>query len=226
MEKEFKKGDVVFVNGIVKFDSYNGLIHVETLEGDRILCNKENTKHAKPEFVPREMMVWNKDGDIAQKRFISGIFDGWYMYKEEWGGYYSYRNAKEITQELENGKVYKLGDVIVYKTDKRAGFGFDKNGYFNTDISISFNGDWQPYHIEDFKKLLIAEAEKRGFKSGVWVDRQQINIDIPLRRIEYIDNDTYPDDEGIIPQNDESNCFIEVNGFVVFNNGTWAKIID
>lgn len=220
MEKEFKVNDEVYVKTKVNHIHISDEMAVVNMKhGSNPWVNFSDLKHAEPEFIPREMMVWNKDGDIAQKRFISGIFDGWYMYKEEWGGYYSYRNAKEMPQELENGKVYQLGDIIAYKKDKRAGFGFDKNGFFSTEELISFNGDWQPYHIEDFKKLLIAEAEKRGFKSKTWIDRKELGFEKKYYRILRIQSD-------VEFSFNESGVSIFANGFLIFKNGTWAKIID
>lgn len=132
-------------------------------------------------------------------------------------------------KELENGKAYKGNGFVLYKTSNNSGFGFntnDNNSFHRLCSTFIRPKDWREYPLEDFKKLLIAEADKRGFKVDSWIDRKPLGFNANDRIVK-IDSDKFPDDSGSICYTSEQHgFFIECNGFVIFNNGIWAKIID
>jgi len=74
MKKEFKKGDKVIIEAIVTEDPKFDIIYCENNSGNTIGYSSKSLKHAEPEFVPREMMVWNNSENCATKRKIIGVF--------------------------------------------------------------------------------------------------------------------------------------------------------
>lgn len=72
--------------------------------------------------------------------------------------------------KLEVGRWYQLGTAIYLVLDKelhRCGF---KKGVWRDNGKCTYmqdNGKWKPADMKEVKRLLIQEAEKRGFKPGV-----------------------------------------------------------
>lgn len=222
MKKEFKVGDNVIIESkVLKVDDTDRTLKIETnVNYGNVWFNQDLAKHAEKPFEAREMLVWDNNEQEATKKIVIDMYKGQYVVKEH-GSYYTYQNAKEIPKEFENGKVYKLtkGGAIAYYTGDNNGFGFDIDGRYGSHIYMMNSSNWQEYPLEDFKKLLISEAEKRGFKSGVWVDRKEFNSKYNKRIIQIESN-------GYLFVKATNHFSLELGGNVIFNNGIWAKIID
>lgn len=223
MERAFKVGEWVTVTGVI--ESLDGsLFRIRSSSGGSNWMFPNDLHNLEPEFVPREMLTWQMYEQHATVELVIGIIENHYIVKSG-DDIYARKNAKEIHQELENGKVFKHKyGAIVYKTEDRSGFGFDYNKKYVNENSWSFKSfpeNWQQYPPEDFEQLLIAEAEKRGFKSNIWIDRR------PLKNFKHADNAIVKvRNKDFSFQNGFDGLQIFIDSKEIFNNGTWAKIID
>lgn len=221
MKKEFTVGNKVIIEAEVVSIQQN-TIGIRLADRTGIdYHSKSYVKHIEPEFIPRRMLCWIDIEECASDELVIGMFDGKYLTKTANGNIYGYKNAKDLPKQLENGNVYKnsIGS-IVYKTGEKSCFGFNAVGkYVVSDDCFIDKNDWQPYGIEDFKILLIAEAKKRGFKSDIWIECKEL---VTYKRFTY----KYIDDDNFSWYNGNTDMNLLLNGQCIFKNGIWAKIID
>lgn len=139
-----------------------------------------------------------------------------------------------IPKQLENGKVYKnIYGHIFYKINESTGFGFSRVGFMFSDNLGFIPEQYEEYPLEDFKALLITEAEKRGFKSGVYfksLDGYNVphligdEINFWPNENDYGKNNLalrISADEKDWGMNDGKGC----SNPAIFKNGQWAEIV-
>lgn len=124
--------------------------------------------------------------------------------------------------KFEVGKWYKNKFNCIIFNDGKHGYGVNMfewvNIYSDSEKPLFYNSlglDWQPATPEEVKAALVKEAEKRGFKFGVYIDNTNI----------------YPDYKSSIPWPLRYHPFtfdnneLSYGGAVVFDKGQWATII-
>jgi hypothetical protein len=75
-------------------------------------------------------------------------------------------------EEFEVGSVYKNDSMIIKVTrivdDKLYGYGFINEKFFDDNEGYWYSRNLKPATEEEFGKLLIKEAKKRGFKGEIY----------------------------------------------------------
>ena len=226
MKKEFKKGDKVLIETTIakEWSDYNTL-GVNAGTDNIAWIDARIVKHAEPEFIPRDMMVWNNSENCATKRKIIGVFGTYLLTENEDGGINGYRYGKEIPKEvkLEAGKWYKS-----LRAEKTLFFMTSKDDCQFNGYGIQYDGNWtnNAFIIKDKNRLieatdqevesaLIDEAKKRGFKEGVYFKTASFTGN----KFFITNSLKYNSEYNVISQSGAGEGQI-------FNNGIWAKIIE
>jgi len=129
---------------------------------------------------------------------------------------------------LEAGKWYKYPDVKNWKlliTDntkgKEKGVGFNCSEIWMKDWLTDGSNELSsliPCSDKEVEQALIKEAEKRGFKEGVRVDKVNLSDDCnPNNRLK---NNNINTNELF------SHGFLWVSSILIYDNGKWATIVE
>lgn len=128
--------------------------------------------------------------------------------------YSSVYDAIIFPTEEDNGDIYGYG---IQKTPYNEGWEDNLDFWFE-DLEIATE--------ERVKDFLIFEAEMRGFKEGVTINRSQMNGSLnawsKLAEVITIDKSTYPNEDWFY---DMKNDVLEKHGFLIYEKGVWATIV-
>lgn len=139
---------------------------------------------------------------------------------------------KAFESQLEVGKWYKNGDfgferslacvshINPNEKDEFGGYGFDIHGcwFNNKDVTTFGSHNWLSATHEEIASALIAEAKKKGYKTGVRIKglgNGEI-CTLPNGEFEYIKN------ANALWFGNPNDAF---EGFDVFLDGIWAEIL-
>lgn len=138
-----------------------------------------------------------------------------------------------LKPKFEVGKWYKhkikygkgIAAIVNFQGYNNFAYGLNLGGDWTTEFSGS-HSSWNDGTVEqttpkEVEEALIKEAEKRGFKEGVKVDRSMFkNMELP---VSIYDEDFTPlSNEFSFLEKDNT---LRIDGYGIFYNGKWAEIV-
>jgi hypothetical protein len=137
--------------------------------------------------------------------------------------------------ELEVGKWYKVfannsNYIINIKTIEgkmSIGYGLDIVSLdFYEDLRLHCNAYiWEEATPEEWQSALITEAEKKGFKEGVYI-KDLLGFNSGTHKNGYDRNQCSDEDFSFGIHDDDEDVFLFIGNLMIFCNGKWAEIVE